>query len=412
MNRQISILLVAAIFIAFAVGCKTEHDQEHVHASSSIEPNDSEEHNHDHEIPNENEHDHDHASSEVVCLDTEQQARVGIVLGEVRIVKNSKEMLKFPARLASTIDGAAIVGSTVAGRITELSAIVGQNVSKGQILARIQSPEGAEKVSEFIRTQANFKASKADVERATKLYDEKIGSLRDLQAKQSEFETSRAEFLAASHAISALGLTEKNIDDIDKGFPIFAPIAGNISQMNATLGQHIETGQDIFRIVDNNKLQVHLDIFENDIPKIALGNDAIIKLASSGEKISGKVISIGREMDIHKKTFPVIVSITRSKMSGVYVGMSAEVFIESNVTSASAFRVPDEAVILTESGYRVFVKENENTFEPREVEILAHEEHSMFLRGELHDGEIIAVKGGFFLQSQAMKSTIVDACSH
>lgn len=215
------------------------------------------------------------------------------------------------------------VSPDISGEITELNVQEGDTVKKGQILARIyadiydiqrnQAASGvAQSQAQVSNSQAALDALKAQQEQAERtykmqkqLFDEKVISQNEFNVADANFKTSKANYNAAVQGIrggqagiqSARANLEKANKDLGRTV-IVAPTDGVISLLNVKKGEKVagnsfNVGTEMMRIADMEKIEVRVDVGENDIPKVKLGDSAIIDVdAYTDRKFRGIVTQI------------------------------------------------------------------------------------------------------------------------
>jgi HlyD family secretion protein len=215
------------------------------------------------------------------------------------------------------------VSPDISGEITELNVQEGDTVKKGQILARIyadiydiqrnQAASGvAQSQAQVSNSQAALDALKAQQEQAERtykmqkqLFDEKVISQNEFNVADANYKTTKANYNAAVQGIrggqagiqSARANLEKANKDLGRTV-IVAPTDGVISLLNVKKGEKVagnsfNVGTEMMRIADMEKIEVRVDVGENDIPKVKLGDSAIIDVdAYTDRKFRGIVTQI------------------------------------------------------------------------------------------------------------------------
>jgi len=211
----------------------------------------------------------------------------------------------------------------ISGEIVELNVEEGDSVSKGQVLARIygdiyatQRDQAAAIVNQQQAQVANASASlgalQAQLDQAKKtydmqkqLYDEKVISKNEFNTADAAYKTAQANLNAAKKGIqgskagvqSARAGLEKANKDISRA-TLVAPMSGVISLLNVKKGERVVgssmmAGTEMMRIADMSKIEIRVDVGENDIPKVHLGDSATIEVdAFNNRKFKGVVTQI------------------------------------------------------------------------------------------------------------------------
>ncbi len=229
------------------------------------------------------------------------------------------------------------VSPDISGVITELNVEEGDTVKKGQLLARIyadiysiqrdQAASGvAQSQSQVSSSEAQVANSKAalaalnaNMEQAQRtydmqkrLFDDKVISRSEFNIAEANLKTAKANYDAAVEGIkgtmasvqgakanvqSAVANLQKASKDLGKT-AIVAPMDGVVSLLSVKKGESVagnsfNVGTEMLRIADMSKIEIRVDVGENDIPKVKLGDSAIIDIdAYSDRKFKGIVTQI------------------------------------------------------------------------------------------------------------------------
>ncbi len=216
------------------------------------------------------------------------------------------------------------ISADVSGEITELLVKEGDSVSRGQLLLRI-NPELYETSlqqlqasldnaraglssaqAQLIRVQASFRQAEANYNRQKKLHQDKVISEQEWENAQSAYDIAKADVEATSKNILASQFTVKSLEArVEEGrrnfnrTSIYAPASGIISQLNSEKGERVVgtaqmTGTEIMRIADLSAMEVRVDVNENDIVNVKIGDSADIEVDAYGNrKFMGIVTEIG-----------------------------------------------------------------------------------------------------------------------
>lgn len=215
------------------------------------------------------------------------------------------------------------VSSDVSGEVVDMYVEEGDSVRKGQVLARVfadvltSAKDRAASVvnqqqAQVGNTEANLKAAEARFnqaklayDRQKKLFDEKVISRQEFETAESTYLTARADLEAARQTIrsgkagvqsaqASLTEAEKNLSRTS----IVSPMDGIVSLLAVKKGERVagnsfSLGTEIMRVADMSKIEVRVDVGENDIPKVKIGDSAIIEVdAYNDRKFKGVVTQI------------------------------------------------------------------------------------------------------------------------
>jgi len=200
------------------------------------------------------------------------------------------------------------LSSEVSGEVIELNVHEGDSIKEGQLLCVI-NPSIYEAVvtqsaASVNQMKANLAGSKANViqtkaaldqaqrnfNRNKKLYDDKVISESDYESAKLAYDQADANYQTAQQQDSASSFSVKSaeaqlsqaVDNLKKT-KIFAPMSGVISLVNVKLGERVVgtaqmAGTELIRIADLNNMQAEVDVNENDVLRISLGDTADIEV--------------------------------------------------------------------------------------------------------------------------------------
>ena len=201
------------------------------------------------------------------------------------------------------------ISSQVSGEIIDLPVKEGQVVKKGDLLVRINPDlytSGLNRsVSNYSGTKsglsqadASFKEAQASFERNKTLYDKGIISKADWDKAIASFEVAKANKQTAYFNVQSASASVKEAKDNLGRTTIYSPNDGTISKLNVELGERIlgtqqMAGTELLRVANLNNMEVEVDVNENDIVKINIGDETKIQVdAYLKKEFKGIVTSI------------------------------------------------------------------------------------------------------------------------
>lgn len=215
------------------------------------------------------------------------------------------------------------VSPDISGEITELTVQEGDSVKKGQVVARIfadiysiqanQAASGvAQSQAQVANSQASLEALKAQLDQAEKtynmqkqLFDDKVISRNEFNVADANFKSAQANYNAAKQGIrggqAAVQSAQANLAKANKDLSrtaVLAPMDGVVSLLSVkkgerVVGSNMMAGTEMLRIADMSKIEIRVDVGESDIPKLHLGDSAIVTVdAYTDRKFKGIVTQI------------------------------------------------------------------------------------------------------------------------
>jgi HlyD family secretion protein len=215
------------------------------------------------------------------------------------------------------------ISPDVSGEIVELTVKEGDHVTKGQVLAKIlpdiyqSSVErsvaavNSSKASyqsaqaRLVQAQSQLTKSKINYDRNKKLYADKLISANEYESIESSYEVAKAEVDAAQEGVKSaeFGIQSsqaslKESQDNLKKTTIVAPVDATIAKLNKEQGERVVgtsmmEGTEIMRLANLNEMEVSVDVNENDIMRVSVGDSADIEVdAYLGKKFKGVVTEV------------------------------------------------------------------------------------------------------------------------
>jgi len=215
------------------------------------------------------------------------------------------------------------ISSDVSGEIIDIYVSEGDSIKKGQLLAKInpdlyesgldQAQAGfqnaksmeSSNAASLARVKSALTLAEQSYNRQKKLYDQKVISKAELEQIENNYEAAKAEYKSFQESLVAQKYTVKSagarVDEARKNYNrtvIYAPMDGIISSKSSNRGERVVgtsqmAGTEMLRIADMGSMEVRVDVNENDIVRVKIGDTAIIEVdAYDGEKFKGLVTEI------------------------------------------------------------------------------------------------------------------------
>jgi len=195
--------------------------------------------------------------------------------------------------------------SIASGRVVEIRARLGDTVSKGQILMRIESSDIAQAFSDYRQATADETLARTQFERSKQLYDHGAVSLNDYQVAEDAAAKAKVSVETAIEHLRVLGA---DINHPAAILEIRAPASGVITDQQVTNAAGVQglTGPNPFTISDLSRVWVLCDVYENDLPFIRLGQYADVRLSAYPDRLlKGRISNIGPALDPNLRTAKV-----------------------------------------------------------------------------------------------------------
>ncbi len=264
---------------------------------------------------------------------------------------------------------------------------VGDRVSKGDKLLQIYSPQLVTSQQEYLLALENL-----DALQNSTYVDIRNGAKELIQ---SSYQRLRLLDMPA-HAIRALKKSRK----VQRAVSIESPFDGVALSVGAREGQYIMPNTELYMLADLSKVWLLADVYEYELPWIAIGDNASMKMTGMGDReFIGKVSYIYPYADA--KTRTIKVRLEFDNPDGLLKpDMFADVSIGADARP-NAIVVPSEAIVRSGSREQVFVVRDEGKYEPREVELGYSSDGWVEIRSGLKAGERVVNSALFLIDSES-----------
>jgi len=246
---------------------------------------------------------------------------------EVEFTKSKKASITEKVSASGTVQPVIEVklAPEVSGEIIELNVQDGDSVSTGKVLVKIRPDvwlsqlERSEALlsqqkanlessrASLSRAEATFMRSEQDYKRQEKLWNEKVISEADWQLAQQNYKVAQNDLRsatqgleAAKYVVNSSNATVRESAENVRRTTVYAPMKGIVSKLNVKKGERVVgtaqmTGTEMLRIADLNKMEVRVNVNENDIVRVHLNDTVLIDVdsyASTEKQFKGIVTNI------------------------------------------------------------------------------------------------------------------------
>jgi HlyD family secretion protein len=273
------------------------------------------------------------------------------------------------------------ISPEVAGEITELPVEDGMSVKKGDLLVKIkpdsykallEQQEAAISMAKATNLQqrATMMKTEQDLKRSQELFNKKLISIQEYNAAQAAYDVARNTHESSLHEIERAEAGSSQARDELLKTTIYSPIDGNVTILNSKLGERLVAtnqfaGTEVMRVANLDRMQAVVDVNENDVPNVKVGDKASVKIdAYADRKFSGTVAQIantgkttGAGTQEEVTNFEVKINLDRGNVL-LRPGLSATADIETNMVR-DALAVPMQAVT---------IRTGDSNLSPEEIE--------------------------------------------
>jgi cobalt-zinc-cadmium efflux system membrane fusion protein len=250
--------------------------------------------------------------------------------------------LKVTGVVSADVSRNVPVISIATGRILEIHARLGDTVTRGQLLMRIQSADISEAFSNYKQAVADEVLAEAQYQRSKLLYDKGAIALKELEIAHDAEEKADVAVDAAAERLRVLGADKDRPSAI---IDVKAPVSGVITdqQVTAAAGTQGLASPNAFTISDLSHVWILCDVYENDLSFVRLGESADIRLNAFPDKIyKGRLSNIGAILDPNIRTAKVRIEVENPGL--MRLGMFVEATFHSQQSQVRAV-LPASAIL-------------------------------------------------------------------
>jgi len=201
------------------------------------------------------------------------------------------------------------ISPDVSGEIVELTIKEGYHVEKGQLLLRIkpdtyisQKDRSLAAISSararLAQSEAQFTQAELSFKRSKQLFEEQTISKSDYEQAEASYTVAKAEVDASKFSVVSTEASLKEANENLIKTSIYAPMSGTVSMLLVELGERVAgtnlmAGTELLRVADLSRMEAQVEVNENDIVKVNLGDTALIEVdAYLDQKFKGIVTEI------------------------------------------------------------------------------------------------------------------------
>jgi cobalt-zinc-cadmium efflux system membrane fusion protein len=317
--------------------------------------------------------------------------------GEVNVT------LSLPGEVSLNQDTVAHVTPRVPGTAREVKKQVGEAVTKGELLAILDSRDLAEAQREFLATRERLALAEATFQRAELLQKENVSAEKDFLAAKQALAEAKIDHRSAGQKLAALGGGAGG----GGGYALVAPLTGTIIEKHISVGEVLTEETRAFTIADLSTIWVNVTVYAKDLPRVAVGQSAEVTAEGILEPARGRIDYLGQIVGEQTRSATARVVLKdpgHAWRPGLFA--TAEIAIEKG---SAAVVISDHAVQLLEGEPAVFVLDGD-AFAVRRVKLgrkgssPLRDGHVVEILDGVQAGQRYVGKNSFILKAELGKS--------
>ncbi len=328
-----------------------------------------------------------------ISLTPQQIQAAGIEI--VRPTIGGGGALTLPATIEGDPQGTQIVSAAIGGRIVALNHNLGQSVSRGQVVAVIESREAATLKAEIEAASARAALARSNLQREEKLFKLKVSPERDLIAARTAATEAGIALRLARQQVAASGVGGGSLNRIG----VTAPLTGRITGRAVVLGQTVAADAELFRVSNLARVAVTVALSPASAASISVGTP--VEISAGGRVSSARMSFVSPVLDETTRLVTAIAMIdNRNGQWRVGEPVTASIRLPGKGTGSVI--IPAAAVQTVENRQTVFVR-TPTGFQAKPVALGARGTGTVTITSGLTGREEIAGAGSFTLKAELGK---------
>ncbi|PSF32941.1 efflux RND transporter periplasmic adaptor subunit [Aphanothece hegewaldii CCALA 016] len=261
---------------------------------------------------------------------------------------------------------------------------------------------------DFLESQAHLAQGKAQLTTATSSKDV-LEAENQLKRAQSDLEVAQTRLRLSNEAYQSR-LQQIGTRANDKGLVVVtAPITGRVVDREVSIGQTFQdAGGRLMTIVNDDRIFITANIYEQDLAKIRKGQRVNAKIASlAGKVFTGRITLIGSNVEGETRVVPVKAELDNTN-GLLKLGMFAELEVLMDRSSTNTLAIPTSAVVEA-NGKQLVYLQNGDAFQPVEVRLGQTSDQLVEVKSGLFEDDLIVTQRAPQLYAQSLKGGIPSA---
>ncbi len=213
-----------------------------------------------------------------------------------------------------------IISPDVSGEIVQLPVVEGQQVQRGELLARIKSDfyeaqveqteaQLSQSKANLSQQEANLLLQEQTLDRQRQLYEAEVIPLDQYEQSDTEYKVAQANVDAARFNVESAQARLRESKEQLRKTVLYAPMSGTVSQLNIELGERVtgnelQAGTTIMKVARLDQMELEVEVSENDVVNVALGDTASVEVDAYPDRVfRGVVTEIANSARLQGSTF-------------------------------------------------------------------------------------------------------------
>lgn len=335
-----------------------------------------------------------HADEGQIALTQQQIAEAGI-----EIVRPTVGGVAGAIEVSATIEGdpqgVQVASAAIGGRLVSLSKNLGQSVSRGDVLAIIESREAASLKGEIEAARARAALAQSNLRREQRLFAERVSPEQDLIAARTAATEANIALRLAQQQLAATGGGGGSLNRVT----VRSPISGQVIARSAVLGQTVTADAELFRVANLSKVSIAMSLLPADAGRVQPG--AEVEVTGPGRRQTARVTFVSPVLDETTRLVPVIATLDNAGNTW-RVGETVTTSVIVPASGDRTIAVPSASVQMIADKPNVFVR-TATGFKATPVTLGRRNGGQIIVTAGLDGSERIASTNSFTLKAELGK---------
>lgn len=327
-----------------------------------------------------------------------------MTLGKVEM-KTFHDIIKVTGMVDVPPTHRAAISSYYSGTVKDVHVLSGEKVKNGQLLFTLENPDFVKIQQDFLEAKGQISYLKSDYARQKSLMADKVASEKNFLKAEADYTVTKVKMESLRKQLSLMNINTKDLtmENIQTAIPITASINGFVTEVNITKGSFLNPSQAAITLVNTDHLHLELNVFEQDISKVKIGQTIeFIIQGDNSKKHEAVVHLINKTVDPTNRTVGIHGHLANETANATFnPGMYVQAKLHATSISKSA--LPENTLVESEGKYYALVLtdtvNNQYTFTKKEIQTGAtHESYTEILNANTFNANTqFLTNGGFNL---------------
>ncbi|MGE0229789.1 MAG: efflux RND transporter periplasmic adaptor subunit [Dehalococcoidia bacterium] len=305
----------------------------------------------------------------------------------------------------------ARVAPLIAGIVREVPIQLGQEVEAGAVLAVIESTQMGQAKAQYLNRMDLLALRQERHAQERDLFEKKLSLRSKLLDAEVLVSEAQLEVQECAQRLAGLGLPSGAIaqlvrtKDTSPMVEVVAPFDGMVTEVSTVIGERASPERPLVAIADMGRMWVAIDIYEQDLARVEIGQRAYFRLpALPSRRFGGKIVASAGAVDEHTRTIRFFADVkNREGLLRAHMFGRATIVIKP---AEPRLLIPKAALQDDGDCKLVFIQLKDNVFHSRGIEVGAVFENGYEVTAGLQEGERVVTTGSFLLKTEILRGQI------